>query len=235
MKAFLLAAGEGTRLRPITDRLPKCLVAIRGTPMLEIWIDLCHRFGISEMLINLHSHSDIVRDYLNRRSHPVKISVSEERELLGSAGTVAENRRWVANEKSFWIFYADVLTNANLERMRTFHCSKNGVATLAVYEVPDPSRCGVVVADTSGRILEFEEKPKQPKSNLAFAGLMIATPQFLDAIPDRVPADIGFDVIPRIADRSYAYKLDTYTLDIGTMANYNLAQTTWPETAVSRE
>ena len=110
MKAFLLAAGHGTRLRPLTDRIPKCLVPIRGVSMLEIWFEVCRRAGIDQILINLHAHVDSVRRALPQWSHGLHVQVAEEPVLLGSAGTLVANRDWVANEPCFWVLYADVLT-----------------------------------------------------------------------------------------------------------------------------
>src|SRR5256885_7453599 len=129
MKAFLLAAGHGTRLRPLTDSMPKCLLPIRGVPILRIWMDLCRRYGIDEVLINIHAHSDIVREFLNRNSDGIKVRVSEEQILLGSAGTLLANRSWVGADSEFWILYADVLTRANLERILEVHKVHAPVAT----------------------------------------------------------------------------------------------------------
>lgn len=99
MKAFLLAAGHGTRLRPITDNLPKCLVPIQGVPMLAIWLSVCKELGISEVLINLHAHADSVSAFLRQNHHSgVRVHVSEEKQLLGSAGTLRANRDWVQKE-----------------------------------------------------------------------------------------------------------------------------------------
>src|SRR5580700_5333244 len=143
LKAFLLAGGHGTRLRPLTDSVPKCLVPIQGRPLLEIWLDLCARSGISDVLINLHAHSQAIERHLQQCSPPVKVHLVPEEQLLGSAGTLAANRSWIGSDPAFWILYSDVLTNTNLERMSEFHFRHGAVATLGLYQVPDPSRCGV--------------------------------------------------------------------------------------------
>jgi len=228
MKAFLLAAGNGTRLRPITDTTPKCLLPIRGKPLLEIWLELCRRTGIDEVLINVHAHPRAVRDYVAGDGHGLKIKLFEEPMLVGSAGTVAANRDWVAGESAFWILYADVLTNINLAAMWSYHSSRETPVTLSVYQVPDPSRCGVVVLDADGVVREFVEKPATPISNLAFTGVLLAGLQLLDYIPDRRPADIGFDVLPKLAGKMSAHRTTDYFQDIGTIENYQLAQATWP-------
>jgi mannose-1-phosphate guanylyltransferase len=227
VKAFLLAAGHGTRLRPITDSIPKCLVPIRGVPLLEIWLELCSQSGVDEVLINLHSNAEAVRRSIPRRT-TLKIEIVEEEVLLGSAGTVYANRDWVSGEKAFWILYADVLTNADLGRMAEFHQSRHPLATLGLYQPPDPARCGVAICDAEGVIQEFEEKPKNPRSTWAFSGVMLASNAMLEIVPERRPADIGFDLIPLLVGNMLGYPIQEYLLDIGTMDNYRQAQTSWP-------
>lgn len=228
MKAFLLAAGLGTRLRPLTNTTPKCLLPVRGVPMLSLWLDLCHRHGIREVLINSHAHSGQVRNYVAAHRNGVKATVVDEPALLGSAGTIAANREWVAGERCFWILYADVLTNANLGGMMRFHQQHLQLATLGGYAVPDPERCGIMQVDSGGVVQRFVEKPKTPMGRLAFSGLMIADAALLDKIPARRPADLGFDVLSRLGGKMAAWAISDYLLDIGTIENYELAQKTWP-------
>jgi len=228
MKAFILAAGEGTRLKPITDHTPKCLVPIQGVPLLAIWLQICRRCGIDRVLINLHAHADGVRRFLDTSDHGVDMCIAEEKSLLGSAGTLRANRDFVAGEELFWVFYADVLNRADLRSMALLHRQRRPVATLGVYEVPDPRRCGIVSTRADGTIDHFVEKPREPLGNLAFSGLMIGTPDLLDVIPDDVPADIGFHVLPKLSGRMVAFHIQDYLIDIGTMENYQKAQQTWP-------
>ncbi len=228
MKAFLLAAGHGTRLRPLTDRIPKCLVPIRGVPLLAIWLQRCAGLGIDEVLINLHTHAASVRDFLRQNSDGLRIRVVEESRLLGSAGTLRDNRDWIGSDDLFWVFYADVLNRADLDGMLRLHRQRRPAATLGVYEVPDPRRCGIVRTNEDGVIEQFIEKPTNPAGNLAFSGLMIGTPEMLAVIPDDTPADIGFHVLPRLTGRMLAFPIRDYLVDIGTMENYQWAQRTWP-------
>ena len=228
MKAFLLAAGHGTRLRPITDSLPKCLVPIRGVPLLAIWFQQCMRFGIDEVLINVHIHAGLVRDFLQQNSGGLSVRVLEEPTLLGSAGTLRASRDWIGSDDLFWVFYSDVLNRADLGDMLRLHRERRPAATLGVYEVPDPRRCGIVVTNKHGVIEQFVEKPNNPAGNLAFSGLMIGTPEMLATIPDDTPADIGFHVLPRLTGRMLAFPIRDYLVDIGTMENYQQAQHSWP-------
>ena len=228
MKAFILAAGHGTRLKPLTDIIPKCLVPIRGIPMLQIWLEICSRAGIDEVFLNLHAHAEVARAAVPQFQGGPRLVLSEEPTLLGSAGTLRKNRDWVAEEKQFWVFYSDVLTTLDLEKMMEFHRSGSAAATIGVCRVADPWRCGIVEFDERNKVLGFTEKPKNPKGNWAFSGVMIATPELLDAIPEEMPCDLGFHVLPRLIGRMCAYPISEYLLDIGTMKNYQEAQDQWP-------
>ena len=228
MKAFLLAAGYGTRLRPLTDRIPKCLLPIRGVPILQIWLETCSRFGIDEVLINIHAHAEAVHQFVRKHPHGSKVRVVEETELLGSAGTLLRNREWVASEDFFWVFYADVLNRVDFSAMLRMHRARRPAATIGAYHVADPSRCGILDTVEDGTVVDFVEKPDRPRGNLAFSGLLLGTQTLLDAIPLKQPADLGFDVLPRLVGRMVAYPISTYLLDIGTMHNYEMAQSTWP-------
>ncbi|MGB9119032.1 MAG: nucleotidyltransferase family protein, partial [Candidatus Angelobacter sp.] len=198
MKAFLLAAGNGTRLRPLTDNIPKCLLPIQGVPLLEIWLKNCMAAGITDVLVNTHAHVGAIREFAAKQKTGVRLYIAEEPELLGSAGTVAGNRDFVTGEKAFFILYADVLTNIELRRMLEFHQQKSLPATLGIYQVPDPTRCGIVTTNENSIIQEFVEKPSQPVGNWAFAGVMIAGPPLFDFLPAKRPADLGFDVLPKM-------------------------------------
>jgi mannose-1-phosphate guanylyltransferase len=203
-------------------------VPIRGRPLLDIWLDLCARSGITEILINLHAHSQPIERYLQRSGSPVNVRLVHEDQLLGSAGTIAANRAWVGSDSAFWILYSDVLTNTNLGQMSEFHSHHGAVATLGLYQVPDPSRCGVAITDKAGVIVGFEEKPHTPRSNWVFSGLMVAGPRIFDLIPPTIPSDIGFHVLPRLVGKMVAYPIADYLLDIGTLQNYQEAQISWP-------
>jgi mannose-1-phosphate guanylyltransferase len=228
LKAFLLAAGHGTRLRPLTNNTPKCLLPIRGVPMLQIWLEACGHFGIDEILVNVHAHAGAVHEFLGKHPHGSKVRVVEEKELLGSAGTLLRNREWVGSEDFFWVFYADVLNQVDLSAMLRVHQTRRPAATLGAYRVPDPRRCGILDVVDDGTVVGFVEKPIRPRSNLAFSGLLLGTHSLLDAIPLKQPADLGFDVLPRLVGKMVAYPISNYLLDIGTMENYETAQSTWP-------
>jgi mannose-1-phosphate guanylyltransferase len=228
MKAFLLAAGHGTRLRPFTDRIPKCLLPIQGVPLLEIWLNNCRLAGITDVLVNAHAHAGVVREFAGKQKTGVRMRIVEEPELLGSAGTLAQNREFIAGESFFFVLYADVLTNVDISKMLAFHKLKRLAATLGICQVPDPSRCGIVTLDENAVVRKFVEKPLRPSGNWAFAGVMVAGPELLNHLPRQRPADIGFDVLPKMVGKMAGYAISEYLLDIGTISNHQHAQQSWP-------
>lgn len=234
MKAFLLAGGLGTRLKPLTDTTPKCLLPVQGIPMLKIWFLLCRQYGIDEVLINIHSHGPAVRKFIEENKDGLSVRLFEERALLGSAGTLLANRDWVKKENAFWVLYADVLTTANLNQMLAFHESGPQIATIGVYAAANPSQCGIVQVDDRGVVRDFAEKPQMPIGNLAFSGLMVASPALLDVIPETSPVDLGFHVLPQLVGRMAAYCIRDFLLDIGTLETYRAAQETWPGLSQSK-
>jgi mannose-1-phosphate guanylyltransferase len=202
---------------------------------LRIWFDIFRQYNIDEVLINVHSHSDAVRCFIDDHKDGLRVRLFEENTLLGGAGTVLANREWVNKEQYFWIFYADVLTTTNLTQILDFHNSRGQIATIGTYEVPDPSRCGIVQVDNGGIVRDFVEKPKVPIGNLAFSGLMLATPALLDEIPDISPVDLGFHVLPKLVGRMAAYQIPDFLMDVGTLETYQTAQESWPGLSESQK
>jgi len=228
MKAFLLAAGVGKRLRPLTDDRPKCMVPIAGKPLLHYWFYLCKRYGIDQLLINLYHYPDIVEAYLSELDQGnLRVEVSREDHLLGSGGTIAANADFVAGEEDFYIFYADNLTNINLESLLEFHRSHDGMVTMGLFRTPTPEQCGIVELNSEGLVTSFQEKPAQPRSNLANAGVLVASPELISHIPEETCVDLGHHVLPGLVGRMYGYVIDQYLQDIGTMESYLSALREW--------
>ncbi len=230
MKAFLLAGGEGRRLRPLTDRMPKCLVPIRGTPLLAIWLDTLEREGVEEALINVSQHADQVARFLDgRRQRPPQVHLIREDRPGGTATTVLANRAFVEGEESFWIVYADNLTDMPLAPMVAFHERHEAPLTIALFRTPEPGAAGIVTLEPGGRIARFEEKPERPEGNLANAGVYLARQSIFDAIPrDVAEADFGYDVLPGLVGRMYGYLISGYFADIGTADRLARANVEWP-------
>ncbi|MDX6770691.1 MAG: nucleotidyltransferase family protein [Elusimicrobiota bacterium] len=221
-KAFLLAAGLGTRLRPLTDTVPKCLVPVGGRPLLHWWLRICERLGVKEVLLNTHHLAPQVRDFVKSRTSSVKVTLYHEEKLLGSAGTLAANRHFVAGEKAFWIFYADTLIGADMSPMAALHRARHADLTLGLFKSPDPKSGGVVELAADGRVLSFEEKPARPKSDLVAAGAYLAGPRLLGVLP-KLTGDLSHDVYPKLLDNACGVVLDP-VIDLGTPARLALAQ-----------
>ena len=228
MKAFLLAAGVGSRLRPITDTTPKCMLMISDRPLLDIWLDALDRAGVDEVLVNLHHLPDVVRQHISVRTGPPAVRMVFEPELLGSAGTLAANRRWVADDEFFLACNADNLTDFDVRLLADEHRQHDAMATLAVFHSPRPSDGGVVEVDATGRVVGFVEKPSEPVSDLVNAGMYAFQPSVLDEIGVMPPNDIGYDLLPRLVGRARAVPVAGYFRDIGTAGAYRQAQEEWP-------
>jgi mannose-1-phosphate guanylyltransferase len=231
VKAFLLAAGVGSRLRPVTDTIPKCMVPIDGRPMLDIWLDALDRACVDEVLVNLHHLPDVVRRHLDDRVGPPSVRRFFEPALLGSAGTLKANRAWVDADEMFLACNADNLTDFDLRSLVQAHQEHGALATLTVFHSEQPSAGGVVELDESGTVVSFVEKPRNPVSDLVNAGMYAFHPSVLDEISDPLPRDIGYDVLPRLVGRARTVLVEGYFRDIGTVQAYQRAQREWSERA----
>ena len=227
MKAFLLAAGLGTRLRPLTDAVPKCLVDVGGRTMLDIWLDALAAAGVEEVVVNTHHLAGLVHAHVARRSTPPAVRLSHEPVLLGSAGTLLANRAFVAGDDMFLAVNADNLTDFDLRRLVAAHRAGGRTATLSVFRAARPSECGIVDV-AQGTMVGFVEKPAKPPGDLANAGMYAFSPAVLDDIPECLPRDIGFDLLPRLVGRAGVVELGAcFFMDVGTPAALDLARAHW--------
>jgi mannose-1-phosphate guanylyltransferase len=227
VKAFLLAAGVGRRLRPLTDTTPKCMLEIGGRPLLGIWLDELDRAGVDEVLVNLHHLPEVVRRYVAGRGGPPAVRLCFEPELLGSAGTLAASRGWVDGEEFFLACNADNLTDFDLGILADAHRRSGAVATLTAFHSPNPAAGGVLETDAAGWVTGFTEKPARPASDLVNAGMYAFGPALLDEV-GRPPRDIGYDLLPRLLGRARVVPVEGYFRDIGTPDAYRRARQEWP-------
>ncbi len=235
MKAFLLAAGVGARLRPLTDRIPKCLVPVCGRPLLAWWLDLLRAQGVDEVLINTHHLPEPVRDFVRTCPPVPRIHLVHEPVLLGSAGTLRSQAAFVRGESEFFVLYADNLTDYPLADFLAFHRRHGGLLSMALFHTNVPRQCGIAELDADQRIVAFVEKPDVPRSNLANAGLYVASPEILSLIPDVPVADVGFHLLPQLVGRMYGWRPDAFLMDIGTPENLHRAEELWPHRLQSRQ
>lgn len=224
MRAFVLAAGLGTRLLPLTWSVPKCLVPIGGRPLLAYWLDLLASHGVDNVLVNSHHLHECVAEFVASNQNPVRITLAYEPTLLGSAGTLRAQKQFVHHDREFFVVYGDTLTNADLTALLMRHQKARQVATLGLFRTASPQSCGIAVLNERGIITDFEEKPLQPRSDLAFGGVMVASSELLGEIPGKIPCDLGRDVFPRLGGRMAGWQLTGYLRDIGTLESYRKAQ-----------
>ncbi len=199
-KAMLLAAGQGIRLRPYTERLPKCMVPLDGRPLLEHTVRWLSHYGVTELIVNLNYLPEAITGYFDDGGPwGVHIFYSREETALGTAGGV-RNARWFF-DGPFLVWYGDNLSRCRIDRLWEMHRARGGVATVALYWREDVTRSGIVGLDCdTGRITRFLEKPRpeQVFSHWVNAGIMILEPEVLAAIPAQGAPDFGHDVLPAL-------------------------------------
>jgi mannose-1-phosphate guanylyltransferase len=225
VKAVLLAAGIGSRLGALTEATPKCLLPIQGRPLLDYWFGALHDAGVRELFINLHHLKDQVEDYLAGQTHGMQVTTLYEPVLLGSAGTLRAATEFVGDDEEFFIIYADNFALIDLKKLLRFHRAKQQpVLSLLSYRTDYAKQCGILELDDDDRVISFEEKPEFPRSNIANSGIHVASPELFDFLPATNPADIGFDVLPRLIGKMYGYVTDEFIQDIGTLEAYEAVQ-----------
>lgn len=229
IRALLLAGGLGTRLRPITDVTPKCLVDIAGRPLLDYWFDALDAAGIRDVLINTHHLPDPVREFLAARNQRgFRAIETYEPQLLGSAGTIAANRDWATDADNVVIIYADNLSDLDIAALLAAHRSHGDPLTMLLFHAPNPRACGIAELDGESRVVAFEEKPLEPRSDLANAGVYAVTAAAWREIADMKAFDLGFEVLPRFIGRMRGYVHGGYHRDIGDLAALRAAQAAAP-------
>lgn len=237
MRAYLLAGGLGERLRPLTLDRPKCLVTVGDEPLLEHWLRKCAVEGIEDVLVNVSQFPELVAEFLSRREGLPRVTLVAESRPLGSAATVTNNRDFVAGEGAFWVFYSDTLIEGTLKGLEDFHSGHDGVLTMGLFHAPDPRAAGIVTLGERGRILHIEEKPIDPKGDLANAGVYLARPALFDMIPEPnglEPLDFGLHVLPRLNGQMFGTVLSGDVIDVGTHAALERVNATWQTRGTSR-
>ncbi|MHC4947628.1 MAG: HAD-IIIA family hydrolase [Planctomycetota bacterium] len=226
MRAVILAAGLGTRLKPLTDHTPKCLAPVAGRPLLDWWIDALAAAGVREALVNTHALADQVRRHLaaiNARGG-MRLTETHEPELLGSAGTIAANRSYADGADHVVIIYADNLSEVDLGAMLDFHRGHDDPVTMLLFHTAEPRSCGIAELDEADRVVAFTEKPEHPTSDLANAGVYVVDADVYRAIADRRVFDLGHDVLPSLVGSMRGWPLAGAHVDIGTPDRYERAQ-----------
>jgi len=224
MKAMILAAGEGTRLRPFTYKRPKPMFPLMDKPVLEHIVNYLKRYGFDDLAMNLNYYPEMIEEYFkDGLEQGVKIRYSVEKTLLGTAGGVKKLEEFF--DSTFAVIGGDDITDVDLGKVLDFHRQHKALATIAIIPVKDTSHYGVVVTDEAGRIVSFQEKPKaqEAKSNLANTGIYLFEPEIFQYIPAGGAYDFGKQLFPELVKRGlpfYAKKVEGYWSDIGNLKEY---------------
>jgi mannose-1-phosphate guanylyltransferase len=214
---MVLAAGLGTRLRPLTYEITKPMVPVLDRPVMEHIIELLAQHGFHEVIANLHYFEHSIREYFGDR-----VAYSYEPELLGTAGGVRKCAEFFGDEP-FLVISGDALTDIDLRALASRHREAGGIATLAVKQVPDTREYGVVLHDREGRVTGFQEKPHPDEalSDLGNCGIYVFDAAIFDYFPKRPFADWAQDVFPALlaADVPFhIHRVSEYWNDVGSLA-----------------
>jgi len=223
-----LVGGKGTRLRPLTYKVPKALLDVQGKTVIEHLFNLLKKYGTREVILCVGHMKEKIKEYLGHGSKfGVNITYVEEEKPLGTAGPLKLAKKHL--NSSFIASNGDELKDINIPRMFRLHKRKNALATVALTTAADPSQYGVARLDGS-RILEFIEKPKaeDAPSNLINAGFYILEPKVLDLIPDGFSM-LETDVFPQLAKkgRLRGFPFQGQWFDIGNLERYEMTKKRW--------
>jgi mannose-1-phosphate guanylyltransferase len=214
---MVLAAGLGTRLRPLTYEITKPMVPVLDRPVMEHIVELLSRHSFNQVIANLHYFPETIREYFGER-----ISYHYEQELLGTAGGVRACAEFFGDEP-FLVISGDALTDIDLAALAARHAQAGGIATLAVKRVADTSEYGVVLHDRDGRVTGFQEKPRPEEalSDLGNCGIYMFDPAIFDYFPERPFADWAKDVFPTLLENDvpfYIHEVHEYWNDVGSLS-----------------
>jgi len=227
MRAILLAAGFGTRLRPLTDTIPKCLVPINGRPLLDIWLGNLSRAGLGPFLVNTHYLSEQVEAYVRDSRFRDAVTLVHEPELRGTAGTLLANTDFLDGQDGL-LLHADNYCAPDFSAFVQAHRARpeGCVMTMMTFRTATPSSCGIVELDDRGVVVGFHEKVTSPPGNLANGAIYILSHEMIETLRAdfRNAADLSTEILPHFVGRIFTYETPGFFLDIGTPETYAQAQ-----------
>jgi NDP-sugar pyrophosphorylase family protein len=231
MKAVILAGGKGTRLYPLTLEVPKPLITVQKRPIISHQTDLFSRSNVDEFFILINKdHIDDFSRWQREFARDLKINFIIEQEALGTFGGLPQIKERIGGEP-FFMTNGDELKNLNLRQMADFHKSHNGIATIALVEVENPSAYGVAVCDEENKICRFLEKPENPPSRYISSGLYLLDPEIFNYYPYDKPAFsmVEKDLFPKLANEGklFGHKFQGQWFDCGTFERWEKAIKDW--------
>ena len=226
MRALLLAAGLGTRLRPLTETLPKCLVPIKGQPLLGIWLERLQRAGIGPSLINTHHLAPMVEAFVQSGQYRDDVKLVHEVELKGTAGTLLHNLDFFRGEEVMLI-HADNYCLADLSAFLQAHNNRpvGCLMTMLTFRASHPESCGIVERDSRGVVTAFHEKVADPPGDVANGAVYILSRELLTQLDTDFHhvTDFSTQIIPQFVGRIFSHHTAEVFMDIGTPESYALA------------
>ncbi len=222
MKAVIMAGGLGTRLRPLTNVMPKHILPILGKPMIEYVINSMVSAGFDDIILTTgHIHEKIVEVVGDATQYGARALYSIESKPLGTAGSVKRVSAFL--DDTFIVGSGDVLADVNLRELYEFHKKKGAMATMALTEVENPTEYGIVGLDNNSKIVKFKEKPLEYEvfSNLINAGIYVLEPEALDYVPKETMFDFSKNLFPVLLEKGVLYGMPIKGLwrDVGRPAD----------------
>jgi mannose-1-phosphate guanylyltransferase len=226
LKAILLAAGFGTRLRPLTNKIPKCLVPIKGKPLLEIWLENLSKAGVNSILINTHYLAEQVATFIDKSKYKDNCILKFENQLLGTFGTLLNNIEFIEDNDCLFI-HAD---NYCIEDLNNFIYAhelrpKYCLMTMMTFRTDTPSSCGIVEINKQNVVIDFHEKISSPPGNLANGAIYILSSKLIKILKKdyKYATDFSTEILPNLLGRIYVYETKNIFMDIGTPEKYDIA------------
>lgn len=223
MRAILLAAGLGTRLKPLTDTTPKCLVPINGKPLLDIWLEDLLAAGVTRLLINLHYKTEQVQKYLAESEFAQYIETVLEPTLLGTAGTLRANQNFFEGGDGI-LLHADNYCEANIAQLIALHQTRpsNCDLTMLAFRTQTPQTCGVLKVNDQNVLTQMYEKSGDDHGNLANAAFYILSKKLISELTNET--DFSNEVLPKYFGKALVVETNETFIDIGTPESYAHAQ-----------
>lgn len=226
MRAILLAAGYGTRLRPLTNTIPKCLVPIKGTPLLGIWLERLTRAGIGPFLVNTHYLAEQVQGFVSNSPYRDQVKLVHEPTLLGTAGTLMANLEFFEGTDGLLI-HADNYCLADFQDFVAAHQQRppECLMTVMAFRTPTPSTCGILELDDRSVVVGFHEKVANPPGDLASGAIYLLSSEFLSLAATQFTAvtDFSTQIFPYLVGKVFSYETHATFIDIGNLQSYTQA------------
>jgi len=221
MRVFLLSAGYGKRLLPITKNTPKCLVKFNNKPLLQIWIERLKDYGFGPFLINTHYLSKKVYNFIDNSKFKKEVKLVYEKKLLGTAGSLIKNIDFF-NDSDGLLLHSDNYSEEDFSNFLKKHNSRPAkcLLTMMTHTTKNPKSCGIVKVNSKKIMIDYTEKPKKNLGNLANCAVYLISNKYLRDLKRKKYTDFSCQVIPKLKNKIFTFQTNNFFLDIGSPHNY---------------